>query len=252
MFLNILLFCLGITFGSFVGAYTWRYPRGISIKKGRSFCPHCKEKINWYDNIPLLSFASLGGRCRHCHKKISVRYPLIELGAGLGFLLIGNFINTNFVELIFNLIVFLLLYAIFVTDLEHQLIPDEAVFLAILLTVIKLLYSDNPQILAGILSGLGAAVFLLLIHILTKGRGMGLGDVKFAVFVGMFLGPAKTIPWLFLAFLTGGIVGIILILVRQAKLKDSIAFGPFLIVSIYLTQFLWPYLDHYLRYGYLK
>lgn len=221
MLLNALLFILGLVFGSFFSAYSFRFPKGISILKGRSFCDNCGKKISWYNNIPLLSFLWLFGRCSECKKRISFRYPLIELSTGIGFLLIG--------PNIINLAIFSILLLIFVIDFENQIIPDELTFLGL---GILLLFNFS---LSALFSGLICACFLLLIHLVTRGRGMGLGDVKFAI-LGGYLVDLKFSPiWFFLAFLTGAIVGIILILGKKAKLKQKIAFGPFLIVAIPLT-----------------
>lgn len=232
----ILLFLFGLIFGSFISALTWRYPKGISIGKGRSICPNCKHQIGWRDNIPLLSFILLAGECRHCRKTISRRYPVIELATGIGFVVIGYFAtNTQGLSLsvysIFILVLFLVLEAIFIVDLEHQIIPDSFVFAGLLVLILNSKFFILNSIFAGFL----AATLLLLIHLFTKGRGMGLGDVKFAVLGGLLVGPKLLLVWLFLAFLTGAIVGIILILGRRARLKSQIAFGPFLVLAIPLA-----------------
>ena len=218
-----LLFVLGLVFGSFISALTWRYPRKISIKKGRSICPNCKNQIGWFDNIPLLSFILLGGKCRSCKRPISWRYPVIELATGIGFLLIGF--------QVLWLIIFCILEVIFVIDLEHRIIPDLFVFLGILVVLFTIHYSP----FTGLFAGFFAASLLILIHLVTKGRGMGLGDVKLAVLGGVLVGPNLLPIWLFLAFLTGAAVGIILILGGYARLKSRIAFGPFLVVAIPLA-----------------
>lgn len=225
--LSVFLFLLGLVFGSFISALSWRFPRKISIAKGRSICPNCKHSIAWFDNIPLLSFLFLGGKCRNCKKPISWRYPVIELATGLGFLLIGFQISW--------LIIFCFLLLIFIIDLEHQIIPDLFVFLGIFLVLLyKVLYIPNT-LYTSLFAGFLAAFLLILIHLGTRGRGMGLGDVKFAVLGGMLTGLNLFLVWLFLSFLTGGLTGIILILGKKAGLKDKIAFGPFLVVAIPLT-----------------
>ncbi|KKT32410.1 MAG: Type 4 prepilin-like protein leader peptide-processing enzyme [Candidatus Woesebacteria bacterium GW2011_GWB1_44_11] len=219
----VILFVLGLVFGSFISALTWRYPRGISVKKGRSVCPKCRKQIAWYDNIPLLSYILLGGKCRNCRKPISWRYPVIELATGIGFLLIG--------PQILWLIIFCILEIIFIIDFEHQIIPDSFVFAGLFLSLFLIPDSLFGSLFAGFL----ASTLLVLIHLLTKGRGMGLGDVKFAVLGGMLVG-LKLLPvWFFLAFLTGAFIGIILILGRKARLKSQIAFGPFLVAAIPLS-----------------
>lgn len=233
--IDILLFVLGLVFGSFFSAISWRNPRDISFVKGRSICPVCKKQIAWYDNIPLLSFVFLLGKCRHCHKRISIRYPITELVTGVGFLLIGT-LQADPITVFYNLSIFSILVIIFVIDFEHQIIPDSLVFLAIFMSFGYLLIKDSPNMFLNVLSGLIASVFLLILNVATKGRGMGLGDVKFAVFAGMFLGPNLLFIWFLVAFLTGALVGIILILGKRAGLKDHIAFGPFLILSILIVK----------------
>jgi len=126
------------------------------------------------------------------------------------------------------LILFCIFEAIFIVDLEHQIIPDIFIFIGLAVLFLNQTYSS-------LLAGFLAASFLLLIHLFTKGRGMGLGDVKFAVLGGAVVGLQLTFVWLFLAFLTGATVGIILILAEKAKIKDKIAFGPFLVIAIPLT-----------------
>lgn len=241
-------FILGLIFGSFVSAISWRIPRGMSFVKGRSICPKCRQNIRWYDNIPLFSYLFLGGRCRKCKKKISVRYPLIELFTAIGFVLIFSTfkglplqgvysvsIFTFISILILSLIVFLILETIFIIDLENQIIPDTLVFFGMSVVLLFLLFTSPHLLFPSLLSGFLSALFLLLIYLITKGRGMGLGDVKFAIFGGMITGLKLMPVWLFLSFLTGAVTGIILILVGRAKMKTKIAFGPFLILGIGLA-----------------
>lgn len=233
--LKYLIFAIGLVFGSFFAAFSWRYPRRISIVKGRSICPNCKHQINWYDNIPLFSYIFLKGKCRNCGKHISWRYPMIEALTALGFFFLFSVFSASPLILVYSLIIFSILVLIFVIDLEHRIIPDGFTFLGILTVTVFLLFTDSRLIISTFFAGLLPAFFLLLIHLATRGRGMGLGDVKFAILGGMLTGMRLNIVWLFLAFLTGGIVGTILILRGKAGLKDQIAFGPFLVVSVGLT-----------------
>ncbi len=245
-----LVVLIGLIFGSFSTAFSYRFPRRINFIKGRSFCDKCKTKISWYDNLPLISFVLLGGRCRACHKKISFRYPLIELAIASSFLLIflvaGSCgINASplclwkdslgFLFYPFVLFIFLLTSWIFIIDLEKRIIPDELVFIAIALTAFALIFIKGDQFYLRLLTATVSAFSLLLIHLTTRGRGMGLGDVKFALLPGLFLGWPLALVWLFAAFLTGAIVAIILILLGRAKGKDKIAFGPFLALAFYLV-----------------
>jgi len=230
-----LLAIFGLVVGSFLGAYTYRYPRGISVLRGRSVCPKCKKNLVWYDNLPILSFLLLRGRCRRCGKRISWRYPAIELTTALGFVAAGR-LAPNWLVLAVLLIIFSLLVAIFVIDLEEKTIPDELVFLGFGLTMFYLFLADSPGLFVNLAVGFGTALFLLFVHLASRGRGMGLGDVKLAVFGGTLLGWPEAAIWLFVAFLTGAVVGTILVLAKKAAFGKPIAFGPFLVVSLIIVS----------------
>ncbi len=245
----VFIFILGACIGSFIGAFSFRYVRGISISKGRSFCPKCKSKISWYDNIPLLSFILLSGKCRNCKSKISYREPLIELGTGLVFLLTSlgiNLISSNvewtnslfFLQLPFLFVIESFLITIFMIDLENQIIPDEIVFLGIFLTIVGFLITERSDIFSYLMSGFLAALSLLILHLVTRGRGMGLGDVKLALFIGTVIGLTNAIVWLFVSFFVGGVFGAILIVLKKANLKQKLPFAPFLIIGFLVVIFL--------------
>jgi prepilin signal peptidase PulO-like enzyme (type II secretory pathway) len=257
--LPFLLTVFGLALGSFIGALAYRLPRQESVFKGRSKCPKCKKKIAWYDNIPLLSYIFLGGKCRNCRKKISPRYFLIEFSTALAFS--GSYFvyksclgalsslvyqspiclwqeSLSYFVIPFILFAFLIIEAIFIIDFEHQFIPDQLVFWLFSFVFLVSAIFSPATLYQRSLSGFGAGIFLLVIHLLTKGKGMGLGDVKFALPAGILLSWPYTPVFLLLAFLTGAMVGIILILGRKVELKDHIAFGPFLAISLIIT-FIW-------------
>lgn len=236
---------LGAVLGSFAGALTYRWPHGESILQGRSQCPKCKHQIAWFDNIPLLSYLILRGKCRNCSKPISIRYFYIELG------LTSLFTLFYFAGLAtpLNLAIIFITYCIFIIDFEHQYIPDTLSFVGLLLVISNLFFLNQSPYLA-LASGLSAGVFLLLINLLTLGRGMGLGDVKLALFLGSFLSFPLAITWMFMSFVIGSVIGLILIIFRLKKFKQRIAFGPFLVAGFYivmlfgetLTDRIFPYL----------
>jgi len=240
----ISLFILGLIFGSFISSVSWRMANGISFTKGRSVCPKCRKTIKWYNNIPLLSFIVLDGKCRNCKMHISFRYPILELFSGIGFVIIYYFATLQgptlqggfgIFTLALELTIFVIFLTIFVIDLENQVIPDSLVYVGIIITLLFLIITNSGNLFAILFPGFVAASFLMFVYLFTKGRGMGLGDVKFAVLGGMIVGLKLLFIWLLLAFLTGGIVGIILILARKAKMKTKIAFGPFLILGLGLA-----------------
>ena len=229
-----IVLALGLVIGSFLNVVVYRLPRGLGFVRGRSFCPKCKHKINWFDNVPVISFLILKGHCRFCGKRISWQYPLVELLTGVLFYL-SYLSHLSFLSCLFicGLIV------IFFVDLEHQIIPDEIVIpLSILFLVYFLM--TNPQLLITnyLITALISFLFLYFIFLLTKGKGMGFGDVKLAFLMGLVLGFPKIVVAFYLAFLTGAFVGVILILLSRAKLKQKIAFGPFLVFGT-IFSLLW-------------
>jgi prepilin signal peptidase PulO-like enzyme (type II secretory pathway) len=242
----ISIFILGLCVGSFLNVLIYRLPRSLSPLKGRSFCPKCKKKIFWYDNIPLLSFILLKGRCRFCHSPIGWQYPLVELITGILTLFVTYYslviLHLPLLITIYHLLITFILIVIFFTDLLHQIIPDQVVYPAIL---ISLLFAIRYPPYA-IPASLGTGAFFLLLHFITRGKGMGLGDVKLAGLMGLVLGFPKIVIALYLAFLTGALVGVILILLGRKRLGDHLAFGPFLAgatwISLFWGEIIWRWL----------
>lgn len=248
-----LIFCLGLIIGSFLNCVIYRLEEGEkSFLKGRSFCPKCKHTLSWQDLIPVFSFFFLKGKCRYCSQKISWQYPLVELATATLFLLtaryylpfdLNNIIFSDFIILFFLLIFISLLIIIFAFDLRHYIIPDRVIYPAILIGIVynivySLLINNNTALLINyFLSGLFASLFFLFIVLISKGRWMGLGDVKLAFFMGLVLGSPNIIIALFLSFLIGALVGISLILAQKKKFSSEIPFAPFLILGTFLALF---------------
>ncbi len=225
-----LLFLFGLLVGSFISAVSYRIPRKIDFVYGRSFCDSCKKDLYWYDNIPLFSYLFYRGKSRCCSKKISIRYPLIELVSALGFVLLYLF---SFPVVYYLLITSSLI--VLIIDLEHQFIPDELSWLILLLGLLTVHSSLFTVMFPAFLFSL----ILLSIHLATFGRGMGLGDVKLAIALGIWLGLTNGLSWLMLSFIIGGIVASILLLLKKARMKTRIAFGPFLIVAFWIVLFIY-------------
>ena len=237
------LFLLGLTVGSFLNVVIFRLRFGDSPFRGRSYCDHCHKKIPWYDNIPLLSFVLLGGKCRNCQKKISAAYPAIEFLVGLEFVWVYWLLTTNFnffgqVEgfyslglLAYWLILFSGLIAMAVYDLKYMIIPDEILWPVTLVAFLRLFFSHQWQVVP---AGLVSSAFLGALYLITRGRGMGLGDVKLAFLMGLVLGWPLVALAYFVAFLTGAAAGV----TGKKKLKSKIAFGPFLILGTIIAK-LW-------------
>ena len=235
--MELLFFLFGLAAGSFVSCFVYRINKENSLKgflKGRSYCPKCKKQLLWIDNIPLLSFILLKGKCRFCHSPISWHYPLMELATGIITVVIYRLTWGSIPNLIFNLFMAYAFLAIFLSDLQYRTIPDKITYPAMFVAFIWLIiYGQWSMTLAG----LGAAGFFFLLVLLTRFRGMGLGDVKLAGLMGLFLGFPGIITALYLAFLTGATAGVILILLGRKRFKSEISFGPFLVMATFITWF---------------
>ena len=245
--MTALVFVLGVVFASFLSMLIIRLEGGLHSrfklskvlgfgKYSCSFCDSCKNKLRWWENVPIISFLVLKGRCRTCRSPIPCWYPAVELETGIIFLLTYLFWqkeSAGYFGLILFLLISALLVFIFVFDARNQIIPDRAVVGLLLLTlIVKLIFGFSP---ADLYLGLGSFFFLLFLFLVTRGKGMGFGDVKFAFFMGLFLGWPKTLVAFYLAFLTGALVGVIMILGKRAKLKQKIAFGPFLVFGTFVS-----------------
>ncbi len=230
----MVIFIFGLIVGSFLNSVVFRLEQSQSFLLGRSFCPHCKHQLSWLDLIPIFGFLILKGKCRYCQQKISWQYPLVELATGLIFLAIFNYQFT-----IFNFIIACFFIIIFIYDLKHYIIPDRVVFPAIgAALVFDFLKSDILGISNFLLSAVGAAAFFAAIVLISKGKGMGIGDIKLAFLMGLFLGWPNIAVALFSAVFLGAIIGIGLIIFGKKTLKSEVPFGPFLVFGTFLALFL--------------
>jgi len=245
---SIFLFVFGICIGSFLNCVVWRLNHDCSPLRGRSFCPKCKHKLGWKDNIPLLSFVLLRGKCRYCRSPISWQYPIVELATGI--LTVVSFQlsvvrGEDSLSTVYWLLITYALITLFVSDLRYQTIPDEIVFPAIILAILYSILYSPFSILNSLLAGAGAAGFFLFLVMVTRGRGMGMGDVKLVALMGLVLGWPKIIVALFLAFLTGAFIGVILILLGKKRFGQHIPFGPFLtsatLISLFWGGLIWQW-----------
>lgn len=235
LFFYISFFVLGTIIGSFLNVVIFRLKNKKSIFKKPSHCVFCKKKLAWFELIPILSFIIQKGKCRKCKKKISWQYPLVELATGLSFMLILNFSVldglasswqfSDIIPIVFLLLVSCFLIIVFVYDLKHYLVPDKIIYPAIIISFFyRFLFPVSNYLLAAIIGG----AFFLIIVLISKGRWMGVGDVKIGVLMGLLLGLSQIFTALFLAFLIGGVVSIILLVLKKKALKSEIPLGPFL------------------------
>jgi len=233
----IIFFISGLAAGSFLGVVAYRLPRKLSIVKPASFCPNCKKKIPFYDNIPLLSFIILRGKCRYCKNKIPLTSLLIEIITGILFL--ANYIFFGLtVKTIAGILLCSVLIVISFIDIDFKIIPNVIVLPFTLVGLIINIASDLRYWWMPLAYCAGAFLFMLIIHLIYP-RGMGMGDVKLSLMIGAFL-VKDVIAALFLGFLTGSIYGISLVIIKRRRLKQAIPFGPFISLGSIISLF-WGY-----------
>ena len=221
-------FAGGMLFGSFAGVVAYRVPRGESFVGGRSHCDACGAQIAAYDNVPVLSWLMLRGRCRSCGEHISARYPLAELAMAALFAATVAVLGTDdLAELALGLIFCATLVTISLADLDRRVIPNSILLAAAVAAVAILLATDPSALPERLMAAAGAGGFLLVCALAYPG-GMGMGDVKLAAVMGLYLG-AAVVPAMLAAVLAGSIVGLAMIARHGAgERKRAIPFGPFL------------------------
>ncbi|MFH1039002.1 MAG: prepilin peptidase [PVC group bacterium] len=250
--LIIFIFLFGLAIGSFGNVCIYRLPRKKSIVLPRSFCPGCGKTIAWYDNIPLLSFLILGGKCRSCGTSISIRYPLVELLIGLLFVAVHLFVLSRGERLIlipFYWYFCVSLAVLSVIDTEHFILPDVLTYpllgLGFLLAVLYPGHLGSPAVGPALLRALiGAAaggLSLWLIGVLGKAafrkEAMGSGDVKLMAAVGAWQGWQMALLAIFLGALLAAVAGVAAIIRKKAQWGSRIPFGPCLAAGSLLTLF---------------
>ena len=232
---------LGSLWGSFANVCIYRLPLKGGVVKGRSFCPKCKKKISWYENIPILSYFILGGKCSKCKKKISFQYPLVEIISIISFLIIYYFFGISLTTILL-IILFLSFLIIFFIDLKHYIIPDVLTFPMMALGFFKS-FDPNlspifPNYINSLLGGIiGYGIIWLLIIFYKKIRnkeGMGLGDAKLLAVIGFWFGWISIPFVIFLSSVTALIIVTPDLLKKSKKLTSEIPFGPYIITGTFI------------------
>lgn len=252
-----LVFLIGIAVGSFLNVLIDRLPAEESIT-GRSHCDHCKKDLAWYDLLPILSYVYLGARCRYCGGSMSIYYPLVEVITGAMFVGVVVWmrpmsqirlmadrgetlltIHNQTLMLLALLGIVSSAIVIFFSDLKYQIIPDSiqmSLFAFAFLFIIT--QGITPKVfLDQIIAAFVVMSPILMLFWLTKTKGMGFGDVKLAFSMGFLLGILKGVLALYIGFVSGAVVGIILLALRKKGFKSKIAFGPFLILGLLIMLF---------------
>lgn len=249
--LTFLVFIFGLIVGSFLNALIFRLGTPKSVLFGRSECPECHHKLLWPDLIPLLSFIFLRGHCRYCQRSISWQYPMVELVTAVVFVAIFNFsafsAGRQFTHLIggqaifnleffFKLIFVCFLIVIFVYDLKHYLILDKVVLPASGLAVFYDLLAS--RFWDGFFGALLLSGFFAFLFLVSKGKWIGLGDVKLGLFLGFLVPFPETLVLFFLAYFLGALVSVVLLSLKGMKLTDRLPFGVFLTSAAFVAM-LW-------------
>ena len=217
----------GALVGSFLNVVAYRLPRGESLSHPPSHCPNCGAPVKPYDNIPVLSWLLLRGRCRQLQAADLVRYPLVEAGTALLCALVVVVKGADG-DAIIGIALVLILVPVTLIDLDHHLIPNKITFPGAVLGVVLVLVFDPDSIVENLIAAVGAGGFLFVAWVLYP-RGMGMGDVKLAFVLGIYLGRA-VVPAMFAAFVAGALIGAAIIArmgVKEGR-KAGIPFGPWL------------------------
>jgi leader peptidase (prepilin peptidase) / N-methyltransferase len=251
LFIYIVIFLFGLIIGSFINCLIYRLRNKKSLN-GRSFCPHCKKQINWYDNIPLLSFFILKGKCRKCKKTISFEYPLVELVTAITFILIYHFASLSvytcsivpLLTLFRNWLFASILIVIFIYDFKYYLILDKVSIPAIILALIVNLFiaflntgfnSLISEFLNLALSAIVAGGFFFLQFAISRGKWIGGGDIRLGLLMGFMLGWPYVLPALAISYILGSLVGMFLIGAKHANMKTQVPLGTFLAIGIFIV-----------------
>lgn len=250
----VVFFLLGAIFGSFANVIIYRLPKDESVVFPGSHCYSCRKKIRWYDNIPILSWFLLRGRCRQCKAAFSFRYPVVEFITAALFMLSFHYLGFSWSLLEYLIFIFGLVVCTFI-DLDHMILPDEFTLSGIVIGLLGAALNPNREFLDALLGVLMGGGFLwgmaYVYYLVTKQDGMGGGDIKLLAWIGAILG-WKAIPFVIMSSaILGSVIGLAAARKQKAGLKTVIPFGPYLALGAIFYLFggetiaLW-YLDLFL------
>jgi leader peptidase (prepilin peptidase) / N-methyltransferase len=239
--INVLILIFGSFIGSFLNVCIYRLPRNKSIILPNSFCTFCEKPIKFYDNIPIISYLLLKGKCRQCGARISIRYPLVEIATAFLFYLIYKRCGLSF-EFLVQIIFVSLLIVISFIDFDYKIIPDilsvGGLIIGLVLSFFRKPLFFYQDALYGVLIGAGIFYGIFFIYrFFTKNEGMGNGDIKLLGMIGAFCGTKGVLFSLILGSFLGTFVGIFIMLIKGKDIKYAIPFGPFLSLSALIFLF---------------
>jgi len=239
--LYFIIFLMGLSLGSFLNSWIWRHWENIRIVSGRSICIHCRRQLSWYENIPVISYIFLGGKCRTCGKKIPWFYTALEIFMACAFVFIAwyrlNF--GHFTPLLFSRDIFFItiLTVIFVFDALHKVILPYIVWPGAVVGFLFNFFIFHFSLTSMLLGALAAGGFFLAQYLISKGRWIGGGDVRLGVMMGVWVGWPAVLVALFIAYVFGGSVAAVLLIAGRKKFNSQVPFGTFLafgtVIAIY-------------------
>ena len=238
---EIVLIILGLIIGSFLNVVIYRLPVKKSIVTPRSYCPRCQTKIKFYDNIPVISFLILRGKCRKCGSGISVQYPLVEIFTAFSFWFSYRQFGVSPLYAAFAIVFISILIALALIDLKHMILPDELTLGGGGVFLIFSFFHPEIGVADAFITAFGSAIIFVGFYFfylkVRKIEGLGFGDVKMMILLGAFLGIKKMVIALLLASISGLVVGVFIIIVKKKNLKLALPFGTFLSLGGYISLF---------------
>jgi len=233
--LKIIVFIFGGLVGSFLNVVIYRMPKGLSVVTPRSSCPKCGHMIKWYENLPVVSYLFLRGKCSNCSVKISIRYPLIELlVACFAVFLFPPYLTPDDILIsVYLFSVACIFLAHFIIDIEHQILPDKINIYFLAITVPFAMYTTPLYfwLYGGLIGFLGPFGITWLFYKLRGQIGLGGGDIKLFGILGLILGPMGILNNIFMSCMLGSIIGLTLIVSKRMNRNTPLAFGPYIIIA---------------------
>lgn len=238
VFVCLAVFIVGLLVGSFLNVCIYRIPRQRSIVWPASRCAACERPLAWYENVPVLSYAALRGRCRTCRTPISIRYPIVELVTAAAFVIVFDAFGPTplFVVRVLFACAMIVLFAI---DLEHQLLPNVITLPGIGLGLLASLFLPPGPLMALAGVAAGGGLLWLIIEVWLRLRGveaMGFGDVKMLAMIGAFLGLKLTLLTFILSSLMGGLIGLFVVVSRRGGMSTALPYGTMLAVAAFIAS----------------